>query len=129
MDTHVKVLGVLNMLCGGLGLLTALMLTFVFGGVAAAVGASGDADSAAAIPIIGFAGMAIVGFIAVWSLPGIIVGFGLYRLRPWARVAGIILSVLALIAIPFGTLLGVYGLWVLFSKETEQLFVAKPAAP
>ena len=26
---------------------------------------------------------------------------------------------------PFGTLVGIYGLWVLFSKETEQLFEAQ----
>ena len=29
---------------------------------------------------------------------------------------------MSLIMIPFGTVLGAYGLWVLFSKETERLF-------
>jgi hypothetical protein len=63
-----------------------------------------------------------VTFLVVLSLPGIIIGVGLLRLRPWARIAGIVVSMLSLIMIPFGTLLGAYGLWVLFSKDTEQLF-------
>jgi len=32
------------------------------------------------------------------------------------------LSILNLAMIPFGTVVGVYGVWVLFSKETEGLF-------
>ena len=29
--------------------------------------------------------------------------------------------------IPFGTALGVYGLWIMFSKETEGIFSNSPA--
>jgi hypothetical protein len=126
METHVKVLGILNVVGGALGLLGALVVLLVFGGVVASV--SGDADAASAIPVIGLTGMAVVVFLACWSLPGVIIGIGLYRLRPWARIAGIVVSVLALIAFPFGTMLGAYGLWVLFSKDTEQLFAGRVAA-
>jgi hypothetical protein len=126
MDTHVKVLAILNVVGGALGLLGALVVLLVFGGVVASV--SGDADAASAIPVIGLTGIAVVVFLACWSLPGVIVGIGLYRLRPWARIGGIVVSVLALIAFPFGTMLGAYGLWVLFSKDTEQLFAGRVAA-
>jgi hypothetical protein len=125
METHVRVLGVLNIVFGGLGLLTAMMLAVVFAGAAAAVGIDGDADAAVAIPIIGLTGMATVSFLAAWSLPGIIIGIGLLRLRPWARIAGIVVSILGLIVFPVGTLLGVYGLWVLFSKDSERLFTGR----
>jgi hypothetical protein len=125
METHVKVLGALNIVFGGLGLLTALMFAAIFGGAAAAVGISGDADATIAIPIIGLTGMATVAFLAVWSLPVVIIGISLVRLRPWARIAGIVVSILELIVFPFGTLLGVYGLWVLFSKDTERLFTSR----
>ena len=127
MATHVKVLGILNILGAVLGLMAALLLIVVFSGVTAAVAADGDPDAATAIPIIGLTGTAIVAFLVIWSLPGLIVGFGLYRFRPWARVAGIVVSIVALLAFPFGTLLGVYGLWVLFSKETEPLFAPTPS--
>jgi len=33
-----------------------------------------------------------------------------------------------LIWVPLGTIIGAYGLFVLFSKETEQLFAVPPAA-
>jgi len=56
------------------------------------------------------------------SLPGLIAGIGLLKLRPWARILGIVVAVLYLIHIPFGTIVGIYGLWVLFNKDTERLF-------
>jgi hypothetical protein len=127
MDTHVKVLGALQIAFGALGLLAAVLIVFVFGGAAGIVGASGDPDAMIAVPIIGLTGMALVGFLVITSLPSVIIGIGLVRHSPWARIAGIVLSIVALVMIPFGTIVGVYGLWVLFSKDTERLFMA-PAA-
>jgi hypothetical protein len=122
METHVKVLGTLNIAFGALGLIGALALLLVFGVSAGAVGVSGDSDAAFAVPIIGITGVALVTFLVILSLPGVIVGVGLLRLRPWARIGGIVISIMSLIMIPFGTVLGAYGLWVLFSKESERLF-------
>ena len=41
---------------------------------------------------------------------------------PWSRIAGIVISIVMLMMIPFGTVVGLYGLWVLFSKDSERLF-------
>ena len=122
MDTHVKVLGSLQIALGAMGLFGVLVLVLVFGGVTSAVGASGDPEAQIALPIIGITGMALVTCLAALSLPSVIIGVGLILLRPWARVAGMVISILSLMMIPFGTIVGVYGLWVLFSKETERLF-------
>jgi hypothetical protein len=129
MDTHVKVLAALQVAFGALGLLFAVLLVFVFGGAAGIVGASGDPDASIAVPIIGLTGMALVGFLVVTSLPSVIIGVGLLKMRPWARIAGIVISIILLVMIPFGTIVGAYGLWVLFSKDTERLFMtAAPSA-
>jgi len=128
MDTHVKVLGALSIAFSICGLFGAVVLTVIFGGVTGLVGASADPDAAIALPIIGFTGMALVAFLVLLSLPGLVVGIGLLTLRPWARIGGIVLSLLSLMLIPFGTILGAYGLWVLFSKDTERLFNAQPSA-
>jgi hypothetical protein len=128
MDTHVKVLGALQIALGAFGLFAAVVVMLAFGVGATAVGASAADDAAIALPIIGITGMALVIFLVVLSLPGVIIGIGLIRLRPWARIAGIVLSILSLMMIPFGTVVGIYGLWVLFNKETERLF-AMPVAP
>ena len=122
MLTHVKVLAVLYIALSALGVLAALLLMMVFGVAAGSVGVSGDPDAAVAIPIIGFVGTGLVIFLLAISLPGIIVGFGLLKLKPWARIAGIVLCAINLINFPLGTVLGIYGLWVLLSGETERLF-------
>ena len=122
MDTHVKVLGALQIALGAIGLFVAVLLVVVFGGAAGIVGASGDPEASFAIPIIGLTGMTLVAFLLATSLPGVIIGVGLLRLRPWARIAGIVISIIGLMMIPFGTVVGLYGLWVLFSKDTERLF-------
>lgn len=127
MDTHVKVLGSLQIALGAMGLFGALVLVFVFGGAASVVGASGDPEATVALPIIGITGMALVTILTVLSLPSVIIGIGLIRLRPWARVAGMVISILSLMMIPFGTMVGVYGLWILFSKDTEKLFTTASA--
>lgn len=129
MDTHVKVLGSLQIALGAMGLFGALILVFVFGGVTSAMGASGDPDARIALPIVGITGMALVTVVAAMSIPSVVIGVGLIRLRPWARVAGMVISILSLMMIPFGTIVGVYGMWVLFSKDTERLFAtASPMA-
>jgi hypothetical protein len=124
MDTHVKVLGALQVAFGAVGLLLAALMVFVFGGAAGIVGASDNPEASIAVPIIGLTGVALVAVLAMTSLPGIIIGVGLLRLRPWARIAGIAISIIALVMIPFGTIVGVYGLWVLFSKDAERLFAS-----
>lgn len=124
MDTHVKVLAVLQIALSVFGLLGALILSFVFVGAMGAVGIAGDDRAAIALPILGITGMALVGLLIALSVPGLIVGIGLLKRRPWARIAGIVMSIFGMVMIPFGTAVGVYGLWVLFSKETEQLFAA-----
>src|SRR5262249_43272882 len=128
METHVKVLAALQIALGCISLLGAIVLTVVFLGGVGAIGFSGDPDAMRAMPLVSFVGTALVALLLVLSLPGIVTGIGLLRLRPWARIVGIVLSLLSLMAIPFGTLVGIYGLWVLLSKDTERLFDAHIAA-
>ena len=127
MDTHVKVLAALEIALGIMGMFGAAVMVIVFGIGATAVGASGEPDAAFALPIIGITAIALVTFLVLLSLPGIIIGIGLLRLRPWSRIAAIVLSILSLAMMPVGTLVGVYGLWVLFNRDTERLFTVHAA--
>ena len=123
MQTHVKVLAVLFIVLGALGVLAAFGIMAIFGGTMGIVGAtSQDEGAAIAIPILGLTGTMLTVFLLVLSIPGLVTGFGLLSFKGWARILGIVLSALNLINIPFGTIMGVYGLWVLLSKETEPLF-------
>ena len=122
MVTHVKVLAVLFIALSAIGVLGALALMLLFGVAAGSVGVSGDPDAALALPIIGAVGTGLVIFLLALSLPGLVTGWGLLKLKSWARIVGIVLCALNLINIPFGTLLGGYGLWVLLNDETERMF-------
>ena len=123
MQTHVKVLAVIYLAVGGLMLCAALFLGLGSGVAAGIVGASADPEDAAiAIPILGIAGTALAVFLGMFALPSLITGYGLLHYKPWARIVGIILSAISLINIPIGTVIGIYGLWVLLNKDTERLF-------
>lgn len=127
MAQHVKILGILHIVFGGLGVLGAVIVLLVFGGVSALVAADHSPDSLTAIPILGLIGGFVFILVMALSLPGLIVGIGLMQFRPWARMGGIILSAFDLLGFPFHTALGIYGLWVLLNRETEQMFGVPPA--
>jgi hypothetical protein len=129
MRDHVRILAYLRIVLGSIGLLAALVVLFVFGGVAGIVGLANPHDADAwpiAIPVLAIIGVAIFVFVLLLSLPGIIAGMGLLKFRPWARILTIVLSALDLPMVPIGTALGVYGLWVLLQPQTERLFAAGP---
>ena len=127
MVTHVKVLGALYILVSALGLLAALFLMLAVGAASGIVATAAEPqDAAIALPIIGISGTALVAFLLLVSAPGLITGIGLLKFRPWSRILGIALSAINLIHIPFGTLLGIYGLWVLLNKDSERIFSAGP---
>ncbi len=133
MAQHVKILGALHIALGGFGVLAAVIVFGIFGGLAGFLGGislpDGNVDARTAAPFLGFLGMAITALILLLSVPGIIIGIGLIQFRPWARIAGIVLSAFDLLHIPFGTVLGIYGLWALTQAQTEALFTGRPLPP
>jgi hypothetical protein len=129
MDTHVRVLGVLNIAIGVVGLIIALLTMIGVGGVAGIISASAEPEDAAlAVPILSIVGGLVVAVVIAFSVPSVVTGIGLLYFKPWARILGIVLSAIALLGFPWVTLLGIYGLWVLFNKDTERLFAAGSAA-
>ena len=126
METHVKVLGILHIVFGALGILAGLGLLVLFGGIAGLVEATTSSqDARVTIPILNIVAWALFGFLFVISIPGVIAGMGLLQYQNWARILTIVLSALNLLNVPIGTALGVYGLWVLLSTGTEQLFARR----
>jgi len=118
MRQHIKILAVLYIVLGVLGIVATLIVFGVLGGVAGLVTATEDHE-AAVIALLG--GITLLAIVTV-SVPSIVAGIGLLMLQPWARVLSIILSVVHLFNIPFGTALGIYGLWVMLQRGTQPLF-------
>lgn len=55
-------------------------------------------------------------------VPCIITGVALLNFKPWARTAGTVLSIIEMVNFPLGTIVGVYGLWVLMSSDADYYF-------
>ena len=130
MEQHIKILGVLNIVWGAMGALGGLIVLLVFGSAFGIVGTAihHDADAAIALPIIGLVGGAIAFFLLLLSVPSIVAGIGLLNFKPWSGTLAIVVSAFHLLSIPFGTALGIYGLWVLFSQDSPRLFL-RPQHP
>lgn len=126
MTTHVRILAWFNIILGGIGVLAAL---FTFAGASFLhVLLANLAQEANHIPIelIQLGATVIITLILVMSLPCLVLGFGLYYVRPWARIMGMVLAAINLLHFPLGTAVSLYGFWVLLKPETEAMF--KPAA-
>ncbi len=129
MRNHVRVLGYLYTVLGALGILAGIIVMVVMGGVAGLASAASEEDGQVAGPILGGIGLALCVFLMAVSLPGLAAGIGLLQMRSWARILAIVVSALNLLSLPIGTAIGIYGLWVLLSAETQGLFEGKaPAA-
>lgn len=125
MDTHVRILAIIKIVFGALGAVIALAFLIGFGALAGFVGTVAtreDPDAWIGAWVLGIIGTAIFVIVGVLSIPSIVAGFGLLGYRNWARILTIIISAIDLLNVPIGTAVGVYGLWVMLSPETEALF-------
>jgi hypothetical protein len=123
MAIHVKVIAALYFAVSGLFLLGAVFSQLLLAIGVGLLSGSHDEGAKTGAAVLGFAGVFLSVMLACFAIPFIVAGWGLLKFKPWARILGIILAVLCLIHIPFGTLLGVYALVILFRKDTEALFV------
>ncbi len=124
MKRHVDLVGVLFLLWGGMILLLSLSLLSI-GFAATALGAAesrraGSGTLAAGLVAAAFFTLSVAGFLFgglhVW------LGARLRSYREWARPFAIVLAVVNLVLVPFGTGLGAYTLWALLHGGTRDLF-------
>lgn len=116
MEKHVTLIGVLNI---GFGIMGILFGCLVFVAVAGGGALSRDPE---VIAITSFIATMVALFFITLSVPEIIGGVGLLKRKSWARILVLIIAVLDLTKIPFGTILGAYTLWVLLNDKTIELF-------
>jgi len=122
MEGHVKAVAIIYIVLGCLGACAGLLMLVIFGGIAGAGMASGEADGEAAAGVFGLLGGFLFVVILIVSLPSILAGWGLLNRKSWARILTIILAALNLLSIPIGTIIGIYALWVMLNKDTVPMF-------
>lgn len=123
MQQHIKIISVLFILAGVLGLVVAVgMLVLGAGAVTAILAEDNSPDAQVGAAWAGGCLTFIAATVGVLSIPNLIAGWGLSQRKGWARILAIVLAILALPQIPIGTALGVYALVILFNDETRRLF-------
>jgi hypothetical protein len=67
-------------------------------------------------------GLGLASIYAILAFFSIVVGHQLRALKPWARIASIVLSVIGLLGFPIGTLINGYILYLLLSQKGQRIF-------
>ena len=116
MEGHTKVLGVLWIVYGVLGILIGLLIIGLLFGISYL---PEDHESPLILRTVAVVGG---GMIALLSLPEVIAGFALLKFKEWGRILALIVAVLNVIWIPFGTALSIYTFVILLNTETTELF-------
>lgn len=126
MRSHVNLLGILQLTWGGMGLLLGVSLLLLAGGAVAIARTTPDPFTAAftALLFVVFAtALALGGWANAWT------GRAIRQHRPQGRTGALILAVMNLFVLPFGTALAIYTFWVLLHNEARALFVAVEQKP
>lgn len=116
---HRNVLGIL-WLVRGLMLLPASAVLLGISGRGPWMWGMNDWGIGAGMP--GFVHSLLGGFglgLLVVAIVAFIAGIGLLTVQSWARMLAIIIAIVELISIPFGTALGIYTLWVLMPEQSD----------
>ncbi len=124
-DGHLTAIAALMFAWAGLVLLFGIVVlaATLFGG-AVGQSQSGEDDVFA---IAAGAGILTFFILLVAALPALLAGIGIMKRQEWGRILGIVVAVLALFNIPFGTAFGIYALVILtqrnFSQSQQQTVV------
>ncbi len=116
MKKHVNIAAILQIVFGSILALAALIIALAFGFVDQFV------DDPTALKVLAIVGTPLVVMFLLFGGAMIAGGVGLLYCKPWARILTLIMAAMGLLNVPFGTLKGVYIIWVLVQTETVSLF-------
>jgi hypothetical protein len=130
--TLVRVFSVLLWIAGILSIIGALGALFGGSGILA-----GLIPTTLEQSLLGGAAIALGIFLLVLGIFYIATAIGLWRMRSWARIAVIVLSIISLLNFPIGTIIGVIGIILfgfmpairaLFARGADTYIRTSPAA-
>jgi hypothetical protein len=121
----VKVIGIIYAVFAVLALLSVLTIAAM-----GAVVIQGAASSINGVPAL--SGPLFIFLAVIVLLAGILNGataYGLLARKSWGRILAIIVSIVSLLSIPFGTILGGFALYFLMRQGAEQDYIRLTLEP
>ena len=115
-EDHNRMLGIMHLIYGGFTTLMMLIMGAFFGFFMALLDGAPDMPNKFPAGLFAvFVGL-IVGINLLFGGLSLAAGYGLLKRKSWARLLGIISSIVAAMSFPFGTALCVYSLWFIFGE-------------
>jgi hypothetical protein len=106
----------------GLAFATAALLVFIFVAGAVLVGWGTESSGLLGSALLGAAGVFLAVLFAAFGVADLLIAAGIAKGKPWARIAGVAMAVLLLMAVPVGTVLGVIALIGLLGRDSRDWF-------
>ena len=120
----ITLIGIYHFLMAGLSLVGFLAIMTVPVLVGVSTIATHVEDAHIPIAITGALFLAVGLVVLAIGAANLVVGIALWNLRPWSRIAVIILAAFRLFNFPLGTAVGGLTIWYLLQPEVEALFEA-----
>jgi hypothetical protein len=122
---QVDFLGLLFIVWGLLTVVVGVSTLALGVGAAALITSSSGGGSHVAAGLVGAAFTTLAFIAMVWGAVHVIVGVPLRRYTPWSRLVALMLGSVDLLLLPFGTVLGVYALYVLLNEKGKSMFAVQ----
>jgi hypothetical protein len=120
-EEHNKYVGYANIAYGAIHIILMVVVGVVVG-VMMGLASQNSRRDAPPLAVFGIVIVLVVGINLLLAIPSFIAGYAFLKRKPWAKVAGIVASVLAALRIPFGTAVSIYTFWFLFSEPGRVLY-------
>jgi len=122
---HNKLLSIFMLAHGGLQIFGVIIMALIYGGIGTAMIANARRDEEQMIGGVFIGVMLLIAFISLFFvIPQFVGGWKLLKEKASARTWGIVASFLCLLSFPFGTAVGIYGLWFLFGEEGKRFYLS-----
>ena len=122
MEKHITLLGVLYIIHSVTALVLGVIVILTFFGVETLLAALVKGFPPLPLTELSRAGWLIGLTLIAVSLPGVLAGAGLLRLKSWGRKLALIAAFVFLFQFPIGTALSFYAFWILLSKDCSRRF-------
>jgi len=128
MPNSIKTTRTAFIVAAGLEFAAAALFLFIFFAGAVFIGWGTERSGLLGNALLGAAGLVLAGTFVVFGIVALVIAAGIAKGRPWARIAGIVLSVLYLPAVPVGTIIGLVAMAGLLGRDARDWFLGGPPA-
>lgn len=122
MPDSIKTTRICLVVAACLEIATSAFFLFIFLSGAVLVGWGTERAGLLGSALLGATGITLAVLFAAYGVFGLFAAAGIAKGRPWSRIAGLVLAVLMLPAVPVGTILGIFALKGLLGPDARAWF-------